>query len=319
MRLFRYSFLLCVCWACEKKELPVPKTTALNQNQVLMGSTYQNQVWFSLSAGKVVYSNPKTNWDLCFESGESGWRVMLNGSTSMRVLKTTANDLAAVKDTSGLAALGRADAASGHLDSTAFGNWRAGNAVYVIDQGYDHLGKRIGYQKMKIISVDNTSYIIEYASLESSTGLRVQIEKKSNKNFVAFSFSRGLIPEIEPDRTNYDLCFTNYTHLFLDPYQYYQVSGVLTNSYRTRVARLPNRNFTEISLRDTIGAPFSTARNAIGYDWKVFNLEKNQYTVDVRLCYLIQDGYGSYYKLHFIDFYDDSGVKGAPKFEFQRL
>ncbi len=306
--------------SCEKRELPVSKDASLTLNQVEMGSNYQYQIWFSLSAKRVVSTNLKTDWDLCFESSATGWHLVLNGSKSMRVYKTPFTSLEEVKDTLGLAANGQADAPSGNLDSTAFGDWRSKNPVYIVDRGYDEKGKRIGFLKLKVLTVNEQNYEFRWASLAANQSTMQVVPKEPNRNFVGFSFSSQVVlTHVEPQRTDFDLCFTTYTHLFLDPLQYYQVTGVLTNSYKTRVGRLPKKTFSSVSLADTLSCRFSSARNVIGYDWKDFNLEKNEYTVNLNLCYIIQDSYGFYYKLHFVDFYSDSGIKGSPKFEFQRL
>lgn len=335
----RYRILLffvsVILVSCEKKELPVPKyvppvtpidtssgSTAgpLVLQQVDMNSDYRNQIWFSLSENTIVYTNLKTDWDLAFECSATGWHLMLNGSKSMKVFRTNFSNVSDVKDTVGLGSNGKADMPSGNMDSTAIGNWQTDNKVYVINLGYNELGKLIGYMKLRIISVDNSGYTFEYGYVYGSEVYQGTVAKNSQKNFVAYSLtSRMQINTIEPDKSSYDLCFTNYTHLFLDPLQYYQVTGVLKNSYKTRVARFSDIPFYEITKKDTAGKLFFTDRNIIGYDWKTFNLEKNLYTVNLKICYIIQDSKGFYYKLHFVDFYNSSGLKGAPKFEFQRL
>jgi hypothetical protein len=327
--------VLLVVISCEKKELPVPKydppvvpidtssnSTAgpLLMSQVDMGNDYRTQIWFSLSENKVVYSNLKTDWDLAFESAETGWHLMLNGSKGMKVYKTSYSLLNEVNDTLGLGSNGKADMPSGNFDSTAIDNWWDNNKVYLVNRGYNELGKAIGYIKLKLISVTTTAYTFEYGDVFSNKLYQATVNKSQQKNFATYSFNtHQQVNFIEPGKTQYDLCFTNYTHLFLDPLQYYQVTGVLQNTYRTRVAKLSDVPFYEITKRDTLGRSFSTNRNTIGYDWKTFNLNENLYTVNLKICYIIQDSKGFYYKLRFVDFYNNTGMKGAPKFEFQRL
>lgn len=335
MRILAVWIVSLIFFACEKKELPVPRYTPpvmpldtssgstagpLTMSQVDMGNDYRNQIWFSLSENRIVYTNFKTDWDLAFECSPSGWHLMLNGSKSMKVYKTNYNDLTDVTDTLGLGSNGKADMPSGNLDSTAFGNWQAEKKVYVINLGYNELGKQIGYFKIKLLSVDNSAYTFEYGPVNGSEVYQRSISKNTQRNFVAYSLvSHMEVPKLEPDKDSYDLCFTNYTHLFRDPLQYYQVTGVLHNSYKTRVARFSNVPFYDITKKDTLGKVFVRDRNVIGYDWKNFSLENNLYTVNLKMCYIIQDSRGFYYKLRFVDFYNSSGQKGAPKFEFQRL
>ena len=59
--------------------------------------------------------------------------------------------------------------------------------------------------------------------------------------------------------------------------------------------------------------------NAIGWDWKQYDMSSGPYTVDVTKNYIVKNQNGLYFKLRFIDFYDDIGEKGAPKFELQKL
>ncbi|MBL7930962.1 MAG: HmuY family protein [Bacteroidia bacterium] len=335
MRILAVVLVSLLFFSCEKKELPVPKyvppaapadtasgSTAgpLIVAQVDMSSDYRNQVWFSLSENRIVYANLKTDWDLAFECSPSGWHLMLNGSKSMKVFKTNFEKLEDVKDTVGLGSNGKADVPSGNLDSTAVGSWQLDNKVYVINLGYNELGKLIGYIKLKLISVDNNGYTFEFGDVYGTETYQGSVLKNAQKNFVAYSFaSRMQINTVEPDKSSYDLCFTNYTHLFLEPLQYYQVTGVLSNSYKTRIARFSGIPFYKMTKKDTAGKTFVNDRNGIGYDWKSFNLEKNLYSVNLNMCYIIQDSKGFYYKLHFLDFYNSSGLKGSPKFEFQRL
>lgn len=332
MKQLAFILISLIFYSCEKKELPIPKqlrvevidTTShtvgpLQTAQVDMNFDYRNQIWFSLGDNKIVLSNLKTTWDICFDARANGSHLMLNGSRAMRIYKTTKTNLSEVTDTVGLGSNGNADMPSGNLDSTAIGNWAAHNNVYVIDRGYNENGQLIGYYKLKIVSVSASQYTFEYGDIYDVQTFHGIVKKDNEHNFIAFSFSsNSQLSDIEPNKNNFDLCFTSYTHLFLNPLQFYQVTGVLTNSYKTRVARLTDKAFDSIVLKDTARA-FYQKRNVIGYDWKDFDLDKNLFTVNSKICYIINDSKGYYYKFHFLDFYNTSGIKGCPKFEFKRL
>ena len=64
---------------------------------------------------------------------------------------------------------------------------------------------------------------------------------------------------------------------------------------------------------------FTRDWDVIGYDWKDFSLQTNTFTIFSDKIYLIKDASGNLFKLRFIDFYDDNGIKGSPAFEFMRL
>ena len=307
--------------SCEKKELPAPaydRGDALTV-EVEMTPNYKNQVWYSLSENKVVSTNLKSEWDLAFESAANGTHIFLNGSKSMRVYKTNATSLTAVTDTAGLEAYGKADMPNGNLDSTAIGDWQTNNTVYVVNRGYNETGQLQGFYKLKINAVSVSAFTIEYRDIYGTQTWQQTIVKDPAYNFINFSFSTNQQSNMEPKRIDYDLCFTQYTHVFTNPFQYYLVTGVLNNSYNTRITRITDRPFAEITINDTLGRLFGSARNGIGYEWKSFDLNTNLYTVNPAICYIINDSKGFYYKLHFVDFYNASGIKGYPKFEFKKL
>lgn len=320
----RILIILSCCFiflSCEKKELPVQKQDRgdVVTTQIEMKSDYRNQVWYSLHDDKVVSVNLKTDWDLAFEASASGFHILLNGAKAMKVYKTGFTALSQVTDTTGFGAGNKADMPSGNPDSTAIGDWQADNKVYVVNRGYNEAGLQLGFYKLKIKSVTASAFTFEYGDIFGSATSQGTLTKDEAYNYVMFSFTDNIQKYIEPKKTDYDLCFTQYTHLFLDPFQYYQVTGILNNSYNTRVAKMVNKPFADIAIADTAGAAYSSRRDIIGYDWKVFNLNTNLYTVDVAMCYIIKDNKGFYYKLHFIDFVNSSGIKGFPKFEFKKL
>lgn len=318
-------------FSCEKKELPVPKyvpvevvdTTShtvgpLQTTQVDMGTDYRTQIWFSLGENRVVATNFKSDWDLAFESSANGFHVMLNGARAMKVLKTNYGNMQQVTDTTGIGVNGRADMPSGNLDSTAIGDWQGDSKVYVVNRGYNDQGFPSGHYKLKITGVTAAGYTFEYGDVFGQQVFQGTVSKNAAQNFTGYSFTtHRQVAAVEPPKTDYDLCFTSYTHLFYKPaVQYYQVTGALTNSYKTRVARFTDKAFEQIMLKDTLRGEFTSRRDRVGYNWKDF--DGQNYKVNPLVCYIIQDSKGYYYKLHFIDFYN-LGVKGAPKFEFKRL
>jgi hypothetical protein len=321
MRILILILTCVIFFSCEKKELPAP---AYDRGDVLtaqvnMTSNYKNQIWFSLSENKIISTNFKTDWDIAFESSVTGNHIILNSALGMRVYKTTYSQLSQVTDTTGLGVNETVDSPTGNLDSTAIGNWELNNTVYIVNRGYSETGQVLGFYKFKIMAVSATNFVCEYGDVFGSQTYQATIIKDAQYNFNAYSFSSHQPIFIEPLKSNYDLCFTHFTHVFTNPLQFYQVTGVLSNTFGTRVARVVDRPFTEISINDTLGRLFSDYKNSIGYDWKTFDLNTNVYTVNASQCYIINDSKGFYYKLHFIDFYNSSGIKGYPTFEFKKL
>lgn len=307
-------------FSCEKDEIPRKKPLAGSADiiTVSMGSDYANQLFFNLKEEKVVSKNNREIWDLGFESALDGFHITLNSSKIMAVHKTSSTELAAVTTVDGTAEW-TWDKQSGNLDSTAFGNWTNQNVVYVVDRGTGITGLPLGKMKMKVLSVNDTEYKIEWAGLTETTSRFSTITKNNAGSMTYFSFNNsGSTVTVEPAKETWDICFTAYTHIF-DGHTPYSVTGVLSNRYKVKVAAINNKSFAAITYVDYLSANFPSAINTIGYNWKVYNFDTNLYEIDMSQNFIVETGEGHVYKLHFLDFYDDFGTKGAPTMEMQEL
>jgi hypothetical protein len=318
-RLLLLALVVLLASACMKDELPVPAHTpgAGRISEVCMGAAYQDQLWMDIATGTVVSTNLKTAWDLAFESTPEGWHVFVNGSRLMTAWNRGAIDITQPMDTSGNFAGRHIDAPSGVMDSTAFGDWRGTNNVYIVDLGYTPLGEWLGMRKIRFNGVDATSFTFDLAQLDGSGLVQITVPKDPTREFTCYHLTDGVV-NVEPPATAWDLVFTQYTHQFYEPFLPYIVSGVLTSKH-TRVAVLRGATFGTLSLADTAQFPFSDHRDAIGYLWKTYSFETSSYTIDDELSYIIQDGEGYFYKLRFLDFYSEQGQVGCPRFEVEPL
>lgn len=308
-------------FACEKAELPVKsydRGTTITST-VSMDPNYINQVYFKLHTNTIVSTNNKFTWDLAFSCDPQLHRILLNSSKAMYVWPINNRTFETIKDTIGFENNKRWDASSGALDSTGFGNLIDTSTVYLIFLGYSEMGTSLGFKKMKIISLLSEGYQILYADLNGANRNTLTITKDQAYNVINFSFKNNTIAQSEPRRYEYDLLFTQYTYTFQNPYQPYLVTGVLINPTNVLVGKLTERNFAEVSIADTSFALLSNKWDAIGYDWKEFNFNTNKFTVEPNTIFIIKDQNNFFYKLHFIDFYNENGQKGNPKFEFQKL
>ena len=317
-----FSILILVAFffvACEKEEIPVaahnPGSTIASS--VFMQSDYSSQLYFDLETNKMIQQNHKTIWDLGFETSEAGNKVVLNTSKLMYAANTQQTSFTNVTDTVGLTF--KWDAASGNLDSTAIGDWTANN-VYVIDRGLDELGTHQGFSKIEFLAVNTSEYTVHFANLDGSNDKTMNITKDADYN-LAFLSLNGNTVSVAPPNENWDLSFTQYTNIFYDetPITPYVVAGCLSNRNKVEVAQVFDKEFENIVLDDVNNYGFSTAVDAIGYAWKEYDFNTSSYIIFSAKNYIIKSTEGKYYKLHFIDFYDDLGVKGTPTFEFQEL
>jgi hypothetical protein len=94
---------------------------------------------------------------------------------------------------------------------------------------------------------------------------------------------------------------------------------VLLNPNGVTAALDTIHDFLEMDINDIADLEFSTRADLIGYDWKYYNFDAGVYTIVEDMHYVIKDRDAYFYKLRFVDFYSDEGVKGYPTFEFVRL
>ena len=311
--------------SCIKEELPISAHLPgdIKSDQVEMGPNYNTQVFYNLKHNHSVSENYETEWDIAFECSDSGSHVILNSSTFCKVYKTTITNF---NDSISLTGISIEDwlydVPSGNLDSTALVDYNNGN-IYIIDMGVSVSagGNPRGYKKILIENISNNQYQIRYANLDGSLDVTKTITKNDEINFIAYSFITNSTVEVFPNKNNWDLMFTAYTHIFnvngtITPYR---VAGVLINRNNTSVAEDTIYDFNEINydlVIDNISFIYNKNIDVIGYDWKPYN---GTFTIRENLNYIIKTNSGLYFKLRFIDFYSDNGIKGSPKFEFQKL
>ena len=129
----------------------------------------------------------------------------------------------------------------------------------------------------------------------------------------------GIYKSLEPASNAWDLKFTQYTFFFIEENTNYLVTGLLLNRNNTMAIMDEEVNYEDIdkemaesyTLKENIDVP--------GYNWKGFSLDANEYTVYFNKNYIIRSSSGFYYKLRFLDWYNDEGEVGHAKFEYQKL
>lgn len=321
-------FLSAGIAGCISEESPVAPFDrgGVERSTVAMEQDYRYQLYFDLESGRVVAQNRIADWDLGFESSSDGHHLLLNSSKAMAASDAGAVAFASVTSKDSL--VWRYDTSDGNLDSTAIGKWwqEQGDSVvslhhlYIIDRGYDELGKKQGYRKIMIESLYNGIFTIRIAMLNGSDERIVEIAKDPQRNFTALSLLDGKVTSIEPPHDTWDIVFTRYTHLFYEPLLTpYSVTGVLLNTYQTSVAMDTTTAFAAITPADIERYTFTEARDRIGYGWKSYDLNKGIYMVNPGINYIIRTSAGFVYKLHFTDFYNEAGQKGFPTMEYQKL
>jgi len=311
---FKYIFLL-VLFSCEKEELPIqphsPGNTEVNQIPLL--TDYSRQVFYNLNQNEIVSENTKTDWDLLFFQNGDEHHIILNSSTYAKSasldiefdVEINISDLDFICDSpEGIN--------SGLSITNIF------SKTIVIDRGFNLNGTQRGFKKFNILDINNEYIDLVIANLDNSQYEEVRILKESSNRKYTFSFENGIV-SIFPEDMSWDLLFTQYTHIF-DDGTTYLLTGVLTNYLNDVSVSIDTINeFNLIQYSDIDNYNFSNNQDIIGYSWKNYNHSSGVFTIVENISYIVKDINGFYFKMRFIDYYNENGEKGYPKFEIQKL
>jgi hypothetical protein len=299
----------------------------IQQNMVGMETDYRYQVYFDLGTNQAVSTVLVTDWDLGFSSADSGVAIWLNPGKIMAAADAGTTDFEAVTSVDG--AQWRYDDPTGNPDSTAIGLWwqktsgviESRHQVYIIDRGVTPAGKKVGYKKLTILDYTDETYTVRFADLNGVNDVTITVNRDEEHNLMGLLLDKtGSVLATEPPNSTWDIVFTRYTHIFYEPeFTPYSVTGALLNTNSVSVAIDSTHEFGQITADMMEQYSFSEKRDAVGYDWKTFYLDKNEYVVRTNMIYIIRDTEGFYYKLHFTDFYNEEGEKGFPSFEYRKL
>lgn len=306
--------------SCFREELPVPAKDRgpVITGNVSVGHLYEQQVYYSIEKNSTVLTVSKYDWHLAFSGDRNNPYVMMNTSLGMYAGETEHGNLNQPYDTAGLWSRELYDEPSGHPDSLALSNILTNNKIYII-----HLGKNAGLQSegyaMIKVGVNGMQYVLEISGMNGSGYRQITVPFNDSVNRILCNVKSGN-HIAEPPYKSWDLLFTQYTHLYQNPFQTYSVVGCLINEKKMKAAMAKSgKSFETIVASDTAGIQFSSDRDIIGFGWKYFDLNNNVYIIRSARTYFIRFHEGIYYKLHFISYYDNLGNRGYPVFEYRKL
>lgn len=305
------------CIKCTPPEIAVEahKPGLVTQSRVNLGEHYNQVIWFDLTENQAVKTVDKYLWHLQISNNSKA--IFLNGAIGMQGYKT---NLKSVEESADLSSIELdIDRPSLHVDSLLFSAFNVPSAIYYLDLGYNNQGESLGSVYCQILDSTDTSIEIAYR-LSNSNQVEFETIELDAQRKTAFSFFTKASFIIEPEYTDWQLCFTGYMHAFLNPNVNYLVNGVLVNTRIAEVANYLTLPFDSVTIHNAFELEFNQNANAIGYDWKYYNFSTSSYEVHSNRVYVIHNKLlNSYYKLRFLDFYDESGKKGSPLFEYQQL
>jgi hypothetical protein len=210
------------------------------------------------------------------------------------------------------------DSPKGLADSSAIGNWKSEHPVYIVR--LNETGTKL--RKIQITNEDAFQYTILVGDINSSIPVSLTIIKNPDCNFTYFSFDLlTTVNDIEPNKNAWDLQVTRYNYSFFDqtPVLRYVVNGFLLNPTKTSAYKDSLTSYNNIDTHFADSVSLSSYRDAIGFDWKSYNIDKGLYTIVAKYNYVIKNQNDHVFKLHFLDYYSSTGIKGSPKFEFYQL
>ncbi|MBK7710983.1 MAG: HmuY family protein [Bacteroidales bacterium] len=291
-------------------------------------SMYDTQAWFSLRDMAVVASNSYLDWDLGFESTGTGHHIILNYARYMHAGNTGSSDFYGI--TRNICDTMIYDSSNGDLNKTAIGQWADftdplnpvyPKNVYIIDMGADNNGTPFGLKKITFDSFENNKYSIHFSNLDGTDEHTYEVTADHERSFTLFSFKNGgSTVALQPVDSNWDICFTQYSTILFDDNNIatpYIVRGVYSNMKGTTAAHDTINSFYDITAGDIASYTFSSAQDAVGYEWKDF--EDDSYKINPDIFYIIRDQLGGYYKLKFTGYYNTSGERGYPSFQCIKL
>jgi len=295
---------------------------------------YSIQSFFNLSSGQVVDTNLKTSWDIGLSCKEGDYSLILNTSRFMKIAHTGSDLFEVTYASEGFEWL--FDESTGVPSGNAIGQWWENtvdgpvgmNEVLLVDRGIDEEGLPAGFYKIQpMIDPFSHNVTVRIAELDGSADRTFGFTKDNSRNYVTMSFETGQnLVQPEPVRTAWDLLFTQYTTLLYtdtgEPYPYL-VTGVLINDSLVSAVMDSLISFDSVDRAYAEQKLLSYNRDVIGYDWKAVNGDVTSgdvtYTAIPEMVFIIKNTDGFYFKLRFIDFYNNLGKKGYPTFEYQRL
>lgn len=321
--LIAFVLLFTSCFK-EDERIILPQNESIVQS-FFMGNTYQNQYFFNLEANDYSKSD-LTHWDLAFSTSNEN-TIRMNYGRDIFAYNTNKKHLELPINIS--PSEWKYDYPAAPPDSTVFNGWQNADEwsnVYIVDLGRS-LEEKDRYLFLQMKAPDSESFTIKYGYLSDTTKQwEEEIPKNDNVNFVYYSLqNQKFINDFEPKKTEWDILFTRYRHIFYldpegkDPFPYL-VTGVLLNPDNVSMAIDSVSGFENISLATVQSLDFSTKEDGIGYAWKNFDYTVTfAYTINPNNIYVVKNASGAYFKIKFLDFYNKDKQRGYPKFEFQKI
>ncbi len=335
----RYTYqtiLLSIFWvlilaSCEKKEhpysLPNRPTDSVTLFQLNLGEKYEDQVYIDFTDSNFIKSNVKNAcWDIAIDCSFDYQRIYMNGGKGVFIAVLGKGNFSQQVNLANIK--WRWDESSG-ADSIVVKNWchyftrQNLDSVYLIDCGPEsEPDKR--YFQFRVSSI-NYPYTIELtvANLNGQLVNKAIINKDPSKLNVYYNFAEKKVINFEPRIFDWQFCFlrTRWVYYEFNPPLVYTVTGVHINSKTMMVAVDSSMSFESITKKSVEDLKFSSKRDVVGFDWKIYDFDEGRYKARSFVNYIFKtkSPQPKLYKLRFTDYYNKQGIKGSPKFEVAEI
>lgn len=349
------SFVSQSCINDNEGAVAVPPVEGSIVDAGVGGATQPNQVWYDLSKKEEVLTK-RTDWDLAFYSGNE-FKVILNSSIMMAAGKipnatnidaVTEASVATLKDQVQVANFNEANVAyiddvkgdfpSGYTAIEGIKVSDAENGVYLVNLGKEIYngsvpvgsvttgGDSRGWMKVQIVRA-GAGYTVKYAELNASTHKELTVTKNTayNYNFVSLKNNKEVF--IQPEKKNWDLCFTVFTNTITGAGSYIYADFVNNNNvggvgaYEVIIPSPASgiEAYNNFKVANVEQSKFIyNDHRVIGSNWRN-PVGTNGLEVFGDRFYVVKDADGYYFKLRFTRITNKNGERGFPQFEYAPL
>jgi len=322
-RLFAFTscgLLLIGLIACMRPEKPWPRPTGGETATITahLGPEYDTVAFVSLTLGQ-VHKVPRMGWDLEIHSVEGGYQVWTNAAMYA---------FAAVMDSITWQNIADASAIRGWRcdlpDTAALSVLRYGERMtFILDRDKGGIFYRTPadrYRKLWLMATEQGLEVKAHTLTGELIG-EWRIARRPEPQYLSLERPGQVVPVLPPWKV--ELILTRYVHYYPDQpeaFRYYPVVGALVpKGLRAAVVNATQVTFEDFTYATLSQVAWQARRDAIGYDWKRYDFDTGTYVIDYSRYYVLEVGAEQYYKLQFVDFYDESGRKGSVKLRYSAL
>jgi hypothetical protein len=279
---------------------------------VTMGAGYADQVYYKLS-DQATNTYPHASWDIAFlRTSPFAFAARINDARNIEVYEASPNiaDWATI-DVAQVATWTRLYNSETQWESGAFDNGSATYGWGEYNPGTHHVTGAVvfvlkysngTFRKFKIDDFFG-GYTFTFATWNGTAWTadqQVVLANAANaaNTFNYYSLENNAAVVAEPASADWDITFTKYkTDYFGDGSFWQDVTGVF-HAPDIQVAE----NVEPTGTPDVTNLAFTHDINAIGYDWKTFNMTTFTYTVSTDKAFYVKYANGTLYRLVFATF-----------------